>query len=86
MDDYESWSQEDEETVLEAEAQVSYLDDDDVQLREPDIDNSDKLNSIAMKFEEELVMLRKLCKGTDFATFLRLVSLSALFIRLVSTR
>ncbi|CAG9533033.1 unnamed protein product [Cercopithifilaria johnstoni] len=63
MDDYESWSQEDEETIPEAEAQVSYLDDDDVQLREPDVDNSGNLDNSAMNFEEELVKLRKLCKG-----------------------
>ncbi|VDK80342.1 unnamed protein product [Onchocerca ochengi] len=63
MDDYESWSQEDEETVQEAETHVSYLDDDDVQLREPDMGNSDKLDNSAMNFEEELAKLRKLCKG-----------------------
>uniref|UniRef100_A0A1I8EWI2 Nonsense-mediated mRNA decay factor SMG8 n=1 Tax=Wuchereria bancrofti TaxID=6293 RepID=A0A1I8EWI2_WUCBA len=63
MDDYESWSQEDEETIPEAEVQVSYLDDDDVQLRQPDIDNIDKLDNSAMNFEEELAKLRKLCKG-----------------------
>uniref|UniRef100_A0A0R3RGG9 Nonsense-mediated mRNA decay factor SMG8 n=1 Tax=Elaeophora elaphi TaxID=1147741 RepID=A0A0R3RGG9_9BILA len=63
MDDYESWSQEDEETIPEVETQVSYLDDDDVQLREPDVDNSDKSDNSAISFEEELVKLRKLCKG-----------------------
>ncbi|KAL3995312.1 hypothetical protein ACH3XW_25315 [Acanthocheilonema viteae] len=63
MDDYESWSQEDEEAVPEAEAQVSYLDDDDVQLRVPDVDNFNKLDNSAMNFEEELAKLRKLCKG-----------------------
>lgn len=74
MDDYESWSQEDEETIPEAEAQVSYLDDDDVQLREPEVDNSNKLDSSAMDFEEELAKLRKLCKGIDLLFSLRPVS------------
>uniref|UniRef100_A0A915Q423 Nonsense-mediated mRNA decay factor SMG8 n=1 Tax=Setaria digitata TaxID=48799 RepID=A0A915Q423_9BILA len=63
MDDYESWWQEDEEGIPEVEGQVSYLDDDDVQLREPEVDNSDTLDTFAMNFEEELVKLRKLCKG-----------------------
>lgn len=76
MDDYmdESCSQDDEEAVPETEAQVSYLDDDDVQLREPDLESSDKLDSSAMNFEEELVKLRKLCKGINFCNFFVLIS------------
>lgn len=64
MDDYESWSQEEEDIIPEAEAQVSYLDDDDVQLREPDVDSSNKL-SFVVNFEEELIKLRKSFKGMD---------------------
>ncbi|KAM3718775.1 Nonsense-mediated mRNA decay factor [Dirofilaria immitis] len=63
MDDYELCSQEEEETTPEVETQVSYLDDDDVHPREADLYNFDKLDNFAMNFEEELVKLRKLCKG-----------------------
>lgn len=69
MDEYNSWSQEDEDVSPEGGMQASYLDSDDVQLREPDADDTNKLQTCAISFEEELAKLRRICKGMIFIFF-----------------
>lgn len=61
MDEYASSGEENEIAV--GEVSTSYLDDDDVQLREGEISLDERDRSSAVELEEEMSRLRSLFKG-----------------------
>ena len=77
MDEYASSAEENESPV--GDVGTSYLDDDEVQIRESDGTFEERSRSQAIDYEEEVVRLRSSYRGIWFIIFFRNLGFRAKF-------
>lgn len=66
MDEYASSGEENESAI--GEPRTSYLDDDDVQMRDGEISMDERSRTAAVEFEEEVARLRMTFRGLFLAS------------------